>query len=158
MSRIDARLAELGIALPNPPAPVASYIPFVEVGGLVYISGQVSMDASGGIPNGIRGKLGGGLSIEQGQRAAGLCGLNLLAQLRAACGGDLDRVIRAVKLNGFVNVTPDFADIPKVMNGCSDLMVQVFGETGRHARSAVGMANLPLDFAVEVDAVFAIAT
>lgn len=154
MAAIDARLAELGIVLPTPPAPVASYIPFVEVGGLVHISGQVSMDAAGGI----KGKLGGGLSLEDGQRAARLCGLNLLAQLRAACGGDLDRVLRAVKLNGFVNVTPDFADIPKVMNGCSDLMVEVFGEPGRHARSAVGMANLPMDFAVEVDAVFAIAT
>lgn len=154
MSVIDARLAELGITLPTPPAPVASYVPFVEVGGLVHISGQVSLDASGGI----RGKLGAPLTLEQGQAAARLCGLNLLAQLKAACGGDLDRVIRAVKLAGFVNVAPDFDDIPKVMNGCSDLMVQVLGDAGKHARSAVGMANLPMGFAVEVDAVFAIAT
>lgn len=154
MSAIDARLAELGIVLPSPPAPVAAYVPFVAVGGLVHISGQVSVDASGGV----KGKLGAGLSIEQGQHAARLCGLNLIAQLKAACGGDLDRVIRAVKLNGFVNVAPDFDAIPQVMNGCSQLMVEVFGEAGRHARSAVGMASLPMGFAVEVDAVFAIAT
>ena len=151
---IAARLAELNITLPTPPAPVASYVPFVEVGGLVHISGQISIDASGGI----KGKLGKDVPLELGQAAARLCGLNLLAQLQAACGGDLDRVIRVVKLGGFVNVTPDFDDIPKVINGCSDLMVQVFGETGKHARSAVGVANLPLGFAVEVDAVFAIAT
>jgi enamine deaminase RidA (YjgF/YER057c/UK114 family) len=154
MSAIDARLAELGIVLPTPPAPVAAYVPFVEVGGLVHISGQVSVDATGGI----KGKLGAGVTLEQGQAAARLCGLNLLAQLKVACKGDLDRVIRAVKLGGFVNVAPDFADIPKVVNGCSELMADVFGERGRHARSAVGVANLPMDFAVEVDAVFAIAT
>ena len=129
-------------------------MPFVEVGGLVHISGQISIDASGGI----KGKLGKDVPLELGQAAARLCGLNLLAQLNAACGGDLDRVIRTVKLNGFVNVTPAFDDIPKVINGGSDLMAQVFGETGKHARSAVGVANLPLGFAVEVDAVFAIAT
>jgi len=154
MSRIDARLAELGIVLPTPPAPVASYVPFVNVAGLVHISGQVSLDASGGI----RGKLGAPLTLAQGQAAARLCGLNLLAQLKAACGGDLDRVIRAVRLGGFVNVAPDFADIPKVVNGCSDLMVEVFGDAGRHARAAVGVANLPMDFAVEVDAIFAVAS
>lgn len=154
MPAIDARLAELGIVLPNPPAPVASYVPYVEVGGLVHISGQVSVDASGGV----KGRLGGGLSLEDGQKAARLCALNLLAQLRTACKGDLDRVIRAVKLGGFVNVTPDFNDIPQVVNGCSDVMVMVFGDAGRHARSAVGVANLPLGFAVEVDAIFAIAT
>ena len=117
MPAIDARLAELGIVLPTPPAPVASYVPFVEVGGLVHISGQVSVDASGGI----KGKLGAGLTLEDGQRAARLCGLNLLAQVKAACGGDLDKIKRVVKLNGFVNVTPDFDPIPQVMNGCSDL-------------------------------------
>jgi len=154
MSRIAARLAELGIQLPTPPAPVASYVPFVEVGGLVHISGQVSVDASGGI----KGKLGAPLTLEQGQAAARLCGLNLLAQLQSACKGDLDRVIRAVRLGGFVNVAPTFGDIPKTINGCSDLMVEVFGDAGRHARAAVGVANLPLDFAVEVDGVFAIAT
>jgi enamine deaminase RidA (YjgF/YER057c/UK114 family) len=154
MSRIDARLAELNITLPTPPAPVASYVPFVIVGGLVHISGQVSVDASGGI----KGKLGKDVSLERGQTAARLCGLNLLAQLRAACEGDLDRVIRAVKLGGFVNVTSDFDPIPQVVNGCSDLMVEVLGEAGKHARSAVGVANLPLGFAVEVDGIFAIAS
>jgi enamine deaminase RidA (YjgF/YER057c/UK114 family) len=150
MGQVDTRLQELGIVLPTPPAPVASYVPFVIVGNLVHVSGQVSVDASGGI----KGKLGDAIEVEQGQAAARLCGLNLLAQVKAACGGDLDRVKRVVKLNGFVNVTADFDPIPQVMNGCSDLMVQVFGDAGRHARAAVGMANLPLNFAVEVDGLF----
>lgn len=153
MSRIEARLADLSIVLPTPPAPVASYVPFVIANGIAHISGQVSIDASGGV----KGKLGAGVSLEQGQAAARLCGLNLLAQLKAACGGDLDRVKRVVKLGGFVNVAPDFDPIPAVVNGCSDLMVSVFGDAGRHARSAVGVANLPLGFAVEVDGVFEIA-
>jgi enamine deaminase RidA (YjgF/YER057c/UK114 family) len=152
MSRVEARLQELGITLPTPPAPVASYVPFVIVGNLVHVSGQVSVDASGGI----KGKLGDAIEVEEGQAAARLCGLNLLAQVKAACGGDLDRVKRVVKLNGFVNVTPDFDPIPAVMNGCSDLMVSVFGDSGKHARSAVGMANLPLNYAVEVDGLFEI--
>lgn len=152
MARIEARLQELGVTLPTPPAPVASYVPFAIVGNLVHVSGQVSVDASGGI----KGKLGDKIEVEEGQAAARLCGLNLLAQVKAACGGDLDRVRRVVKLGGFVNVTPDFAPIPQVINGCSDLMVAVFGEAGRHARSAVGVANLPLDFAVEVDGIFEI--
>src|SRR5690606_3734290 len=152
MGRIEARLEELGITLPTPPAPVASYVPFVIVGDLAYGSGQVSVDATGGI----KGKLGDAIEVEQGQAAARLCGLNLLAQVKAACGGDLDRVKRVIKLNGFVNVTPDFDPIPQVMNGCSDLMVSVFGDAGKHARSAVGMANLPLNFAVEVDGLFEI--
>jgi enamine deaminase RidA (YjgF/YER057c/UK114 family) len=152
MARIEAKLQELGITLPTPPAPVASYVPYQVVGNLVHVSGQVSVDASGGI----KGKLGAGLDVEQGQAAARLCGLNLLAQVKAACGGDLDRVKRVVKLNGFVNVAPDFDPIPQVMNGCSNLMVDVFGDAGRHARSAVGQANLPLGFAVEVDGLFEI--
>lgn len=152
MGRVDARLQELGITLPTPPAPVASYVPFVVSGNLVYVSGQVSVDASGGI----KGKLGDAIEVEEGQAAARLCALNLLAQVKAACGGDLDRVKRVVKLGGFVNVTADFSPIPQVVNGCSDVMVAVFGEAGRHARSAVGVANLPLDFAVEVDGVFEI--
>jgi enamine deaminase RidA (YjgF/YER057c/UK114 family) len=153
MGRIDTRLQELGIVLPAPPAPVASYVPFVRTGALVHVSGQVSMDAGGGI----KGKLGGGLSLEQGQAAARLCGLNLLAQLKTACGGNLDLVVRVVKLGGFVNVMPDFDPTPAVVNGCSDLMVDVFGDAGRHARAAVGVANLPLGFAVEVDGIFEIA-
>lgn len=152
MGRIEARLQELGITLPTPPAPVASYVPYVIVGKLVHVSGQVSVDAHGGI----KGKLGDAIEVEEGQAAARLCALNLLAQVKAACGGDLDKVKRVVKLNGFVNVTPDFDPIPVVMNGCSDVMVQVFGEAGRHARSAVGQANLPLNYAVEVDGVFEI--
>jgi enamine deaminase RidA (YjgF/YER057c/UK114 family) len=152
MSQIEARLQELGITLPTPPAPVASYVPYVVIGDLVHVSGQVSVDASGGI----KGRLGDALEVEQGQAAARLCGLNLLAQVKAACDGDLDRVVRVVKLNGFVNVTPAFDPIPQVMNGCSNLMVDVFGEAGRHARSAVGQANLPLGFAVEVDGLFQI--
>lgn len=153
MSRIDQRLSELGLVLPTPPAPVAAYVPFVQAGALVHISGQVSVDAGGGL----KGKLGAGLTLEQGQAAARLCGLNLLAQMKAACGGDLDRVRRVVKLGGFVNVAPDFDPIPQVVNGCSELMAEVFGEAGRHARSAVGVANLPMGFAVEVDAVIEIA-
>ncbi|MEQ1619665.1 MAG: RidA family protein [Terricaulis sp.] len=152
MGRIESRLQELSITLPTPPAPVASYVPYVVVGKLVFVSGQVSVDSSGGI----KGKLGDEIEVEQGQAAARLCALNVLAQVKAACGGDLDRVKRVVKLGGFVNVTPDFDPIPQVMNGCSDVMVAVFGDAGRHARSAVGQANLPLNFAVEVDGVFEI--
>jgi enamine deaminase RidA (YjgF/YER057c/UK114 family) len=150
MSKIDARLSELGITLPNPPAPVASYVPFVQSGNLVYISGQVSRAPD----SDHLGKLGGGVSLEAGQAAARVCGLNLLAQLKAACGGDLDKVVRVVKLNGFINVVPDYDPIPTVMNGCSDLMVEVFGDAGKHARAAVGVANLPMGMAVEVDGVF----
>ncbi len=150
MGRVDARLQELGITLPTPPAPVASYVPYVVSGKLVYVSGQVSVDATGGI----KGKLGDAIEVEEGQAAARLCALNLLAQVKAACDGDLDRVKRVVKLGGFVNVTADFTPIPQVVNGCSDVMVAVFGDAGRHARAAVGVANLPLDFAVEVDGVF----
>ncbi len=152
MGQVDARLQELGINLPTPPAPVASYVPYVIAGKLVHVSGQVSVDASGGI----KGKLGDTIEVEEGQAAARLCALNLLAQVKAACGGDLDKVKRVVKLGGFVNVTADFSQIPQVVNGCSDVMVAVFGDSGRHARSAVGVANLPLDFAVEVDGVFEI--
>jgi enamine deaminase RidA (YjgF/YER057c/UK114 family) len=153
MGQVERKLAELGLALPTPPAPVASYVPFTRAGSLVHVSGQVSVDASGGI----RGKVGGDVSPEQGQAAARLCGLNLIAQLKAACDGDLDRVKAVLKLNGFVNVAPGFTAVPSVVNGCSDLMVEVFGDAGRHARSAVGVAELPLGFAVEVDGVFEIA-
>lgn len=149
MSRADDRLKALGITLPTPAAPVANYIPFVIVGDLAFISGQISNG-----PNGlVKGKLGGELTVEAGQAAAKLCGISLLAQIKAACGGDLDRVKQVVKLGGFVNATPDFVDIPKVINGCSDLMVEVFGDAGKHARSAVACPTLPLGAAVEVDAV-----
>jgi enamine deaminase RidA (YjgF/YER057c/UK114 family) len=153
MSKIEERLAGLGVVLPQPMAPVANYVPFVRAGGLVHISGQVSTDASGGI----KGTVGVDLDLAAAQAAARLCGINLLAQMKAACDGDLDRVRRVVKLGGFVQAGPDFIDIPKVINGCSDLMVEAFGDAGRHARSAVGVYKLPLGFAVEVDAVVEIA-
>ena len=153
MSKIEERLTGLGVVLPQPVAPVANYVPFVRAGDLVHISGQVSLDASGGI----KGTVGVDLDLAAGQAAARLCGINLLAQIRAACDGDLDRVRRVVKLGGFVQVGPDFIDIPKVVNGCSDLMVEAFGDAGRHARSAVGVYKLPMGFAVEVDAVVEIA-
>jgi enamine deaminase RidA (YjgF/YER057c/UK114 family) len=153
MSRIEDRLSQLGVVLPQPVAPVANYVPFVRSGNLVHISGQISLDASGGI----KGTVGVDVDPDAAQRAARLCGINLLAQIKAACDGDLDRVVRVVKLGGFVQAGPDFIDIPKVINGCSDLMVEVFGDAGRHARSAVGVYRLPLGFAVEVDAVVEIA-
>ena len=149
---IDQRLADLGITLPVPPQPIASYVPYVVEDGFIYVSGQVSLGQDG---DAVRGKLGADLSLEQGQHAAWLCGLNILAQLRAALDGDLDRITRIVKLGGFVNATDDFTDQPKVINGASDLMAEVFGDTGRHARSAVGVNTLPLGFAVEIDAVAA---
>lgn len=149
MSRIEERLAAAGIELPTPNAPVANYVPFVRVGELVHISGQVSVDASGGV----RGVVGEDVDFDTAVRAARICGINLLAQMKAACEGDLERVVRVVKLGGFVQAGPGFFDIPKVVNGCSDVMVEAFGDAGRHARSAVGVYRLPLNFAVEVDAV-----
>jgi enamine deaminase RidA (YjgF/YER057c/UK114 family) len=149
MTTPDQRLAALHITLPEPMAPVANYVPFVRAGPLVHVSGQVSVDSSGGI----RGVVGEDLDLEAAQKAARLCAVNLISQFRAACEGDLCRVARVVKLGGFVQAGPAFFDIPKVLNGCSDLMVEVFGDAGRHARSAVGVYRLPLNFAVEVDAV-----
>ena len=152
MSKIEARLSELGIVLPTPAAPVANYVPFVRTGNELHISGQVSTDASGGI----KGTVGADVDFDSAVKAARLCGINLIAQFKAACEGDLDRVARVVKLGGFVQAGPEFHDIPKVINGCSDLMVEVFGDAGRHARSAVGVYKLPLNFAVEIDAVIAV--
>jgi len=151
--KIDARLAELGITLAEPMAPAANYVPFVQSGNLVFVSGQVSVGPDGPI----KGHLGGGVSVEEGQAAARICALNLIAQARVACGGDLDRVTRVVKLSGFVASTPDFADQPKVVNGASDLFAEVFGEAGQHARAAVGVAALPLGVAVEIEAIFEVA-
>jgi enamine deaminase RidA (YjgF/YER057c/UK114 family) len=148
MSKVEERLAALGITLPQPVAPVANYVPFVRTGSLLHISGQVSLDAAGGV----RGIVGQDVDLETAQGAARLCGINLLAQMKAAAE-DLDRVVRVVKLGGFVQAGPDFFDIPKVVNGASDLMVEAFGDAGRHARSAVGVYRLPMNFAVEVDAV-----
>jgi len=152
--KIEARLAELGIELPEATAPMANYVPFTVAGGLVFVAGQISQW------NGERrhvGKLGGGISIEEGRGAARLCALNILTHLRAACGDDLDRVTRVVQLRGFVNCTPEFTDMPQVVNGASDLMVEIFGDSGRHARAAVGVNSLPAGVAVEVEAVFEIA-
>lgn len=153
MSDPDTRLAELGIVLPTPAAPVANYVPFVRAGNLIHISGQVSVDASGGI----RGVVGEDVSLEDATSAARICGLNLIAQMKRACDGDLAKVRRVVKLGGFVQAGPAFFEIPQVINGCSDLMVAIFGEAGRHARSAVGVFRLPMNFAVEVDAVVEVA-
>ena len=148
---IEERLAELSIELPAAPAPGGNYVPFIVSGALVFVSGQVP------VWNGeIRhiGQVGGDLGLEDAIQAARLCGLNLIAQARAAAGGDLERIAGVVKLSGFVNAAPGFTDHPKVVNGASDLMVQVFGDRGRHARFAVGAATLPLGVAVEVDGVF----
>jgi enamine deaminase RidA (YjgF/YER057c/UK114 family) len=149
MSEVEKRLSAIGVTLPAPVAPVANYVPFVRAGALVHISGQVSVDANGGI----KGVIGEELDLAAGQAAARICGVNLLAQMKVATDGDLDRVVRVIKLGGFVQAGPAFFDIPKVLNGCSDLMVEAVGEAGRHARSAVGVYRLPLNFAVEVDAI-----
>jgi enamine deaminase RidA (YjgF/YER057c/UK114 family) len=149
--RIDARLTELGLELPTPSTPGANYVPFVRSGTLVFLTGQLSQW------NGERrfvGKLGREWSVEEGREAARLCALNLIAHLKAAAGGDLDRVRRCVRLAGYVNSTPDFLAQSQVMNGASDLFVDVFGDAGRHARMAVGVAALPYDVAVEVEGVF----
>jgi enamine deaminase RidA (YjgF/YER057c/UK114 family) len=149
---IDNRLAELGITLPTPAAPVASYVPAVEQDGLLHISGQISVAEDGNL---ILGRLGEDMNLERGIEAARRCGIMLLAQMQAALGS-LDRVQRIVKLGAFVNSAPDFTDQPKVANGASELMQEVFGDAGRHARSAVGVAVLPLGVAVEVDAIVAV--
>ena len=157
--RVEARLAELGIALPRPVAPVANYVAFAGVAGagagagLVVLSGQLPMQ-DGKVA--VSGRLGADVSPEEGTRAAGLCLVNLLAQLREACGGDLDRVVRVVRLGGFIAATPEFTAHAGVMNGASDLAVAVFGDAGRHARSTVGVASLPLGAAVEVEGMFEI--
>jgi len=156
MSKIEQRLLELGITLPPAPAPAANYVPYVRTGNLVMISGQVCFGPDGKLAERHKGKLGREVSEEMGKDAARVCGLNLIAQLKA-CVGDLDTVVRCVRLGGFVNVMPDYAAIPAIINGASDLMVEVFGEAGRHARAAVGVAELPFDCAVEIDAIFEIA-
>jgi enamine deaminase RidA (YjgF/YER057c/UK114 family) len=152
--RIDARLKELGITLPAPPAPVASYVPYVVSGNLVFISGQVTLS-----PEGLKyvGKVGADISLEDGKAAARLCAINVIAQVKAACGGDLDCVKRCVRVGVFVNATPDFTQHPEVANGASDLFQDVFGDAGKHARAAVGAGSLPRGVAAEVEAVFEIA-
>ena len=152
--RIEARLKELGIALPTPPAPVASYVPTVTSGNLVFVSGQITST-----PEGLKyvGVVGKDLSVEDGKAAARLCAINAVAQAKAACGGDLDHVKRCVKLTVFVNAASDFTQHPEVANGASDLLVEVFGEAGKHARAALGAGSLPRGVACEVEALFEIA-
>lgn len=148
---VEKKLASLGISLPTPATPIANYVPFVRSGNLLVVSGQLCFGADGNLV--ARGQLGSGVSMDDGQKAARACAVNLLAQLKAALG-DLDKVARVVRLGGFINSAPGFTDGPKVMNGASDLMVEVFGEKGRHARSTVGVAALPANAAVEVEGQF----
>ena len=152
MSGYEARLNELGITLKDAPAPAANYVPSVLVGDMLFVSGQISQNDAGLIT----GKVGADLSVEEGAAAARTCAISLLGQVKAACGGDLDRLVRVVKLTGFVNSTPDFADQPKVVNGCSDLLVEALGDAGRHSRSAVSAGALPLGVAVEIEGIFLI--
>lgn len=149
---IENRLAELGISLETPPAPAANYVPFVQVGDTLYVSGQISQNADGLIT----GKVGADLDVAAGAAAARTCGISLLSQVKAACDGDLSRLVRVVKLTGFVNSSPDFTEQPKVINGCSDFLVEALGDIGRHARSAVSAGALPLGVAVEVEGIFQI--
>jgi enamine deaminase RidA (YjgF/YER057c/UK114 family) len=152
--KIDARLKELGLELPAATAPIANYVPFTRAGNIVVVSGQVS------VRNGkaeFVGKLGAGMTVADAQQGAKLCALNILAHLKTACDGDLDKVKRVLRLGGFVNCTPDFTDMPQVVNGASDLMVAVFGDAGKHARAAVGVSSLPLGVSVEVEAMFELA-
>jgi enamine deaminase RidA (YjgF/YER057c/UK114 family) len=149
---IAQRLADLGVVLPDAPAPAANYVPAIRSGDLLFVSGQISQDATGLIT----GKLGADLPIERGAAAARLCAIALLAQVRAACDGDIERLEQVVKLTGFVNSTPDFGDQPKVINGASDFLVEALGEAGRHSRSAVSAAALPFGVAVEIEGIFRI--
>ena len=152
MHPIETRLAELGVTLPDAPAPAANYVPFVITGNIVYVSGQISQDPGGQI----KGRLGEDMNVEEGAIAARACAISLLAQVGKACGGDWGRFVRAVKLTGFVNSTPGFGDQPKVINGASDFLVSVLGDAGRHARSAVSAASLPFGVAVEIEGIFEI--
>ena len=147
---ITSRLAELGVSLPDAPAPAANYVPFVRVGNIVHVSGQISSGPDGMII----GKLGDTMDAEAGAMAAKNCAISLLAQVKAACNGDIEKLVRVVKLTGFVNSTADFGDQPKVINGASDFLVEALGEKGRHARSAVSAASLPFGVAVEIEGIF----
>lgn len=150
--KFETKLNELGITLPEAPAPAANYVPYVVVGDMVYVSGQISVGPDGLI----KGKLGENMSTEDGAAAARVCAINLLAQVKAACGGDLDRLVKVVKLTGFVNSTADYTEQPQVVNGASELMANALGDAGKHARAAVSAAALPLGVAVEVEGIFQI--
>ena len=152
MGQFEDRLAELGVTLASAPAPAANYVPYVIVGDTVYVSGQISQTADGFIT----GKVGDDLTVEQGAAAAKTCAISLLSQVKAACGGDLDRLVRVVKLTGFVNSHGDFGQQPAVINGCSDFLVEALGDAGRHARSAVSAGALPFNVAVEIEGIFQI--
>ena len=149
---IETRLQDLGVTLPDAPAPAANYVPSVLVGDTLYVSGQISNGPDGMIT----GKVGDTMSVDEGAAAARQCAINLLAQVKAACGGDIEKLVRVVKLTGFVNSTPDFTDQPKVVNGASDFLVEALGDAGRHARSAVSAGALPLGVAVEIEGIFQI--
>jgi enamine deaminase RidA (YjgF/YER057c/UK114 family) len=153
-SKVASRLKELGITLPSPAAPAANYVPFTQSGNMLVISGQLPM-LDGKLA--FTGKLGAGVTLESGQEAAKICAINILAQVNAALGGNLDRVKRCLRLGGFVASSPDFIQHPQVINGASNFMVEVLGEAGKHARAAVGVSALPFDAAVEVDAIFEVA-
>ena len=146
----ENKLSDEGITLPDAPAPAANYVPYVQVGNVLYVSGQISQNESGLI----LGKLGENMTTEQGAEAAKFCAMSLLAQVKSACDGDLDRLVRVIKLTGFVNSTPDFTQQPQVINGASDLIASIFGDAGMHTRAAVSTNSLPLGVSVEVDAIF----
>lgn len=149
---IESKLAEMGVTLAHAQAPAANYIPFVQVGDTLYVSGQISIDADGFVT----GKVGDEKTVEEGVAAARSCAIGLLSQVKVACGGDLDRLVRVVKLTGFVNSTPDFTDQPKVINGASDFFAEALGEAGRHSRSAVSAGSLPFGVSVEIEGIFQI--
>ena len=149
---ITSRLAEMGVTLPDAPAPAANYVPYVQVGDILYVSGQISSGPDGLIT----GKLGDNMEVDAGAAAAKACAVSLLAQVQAACGGDTERLVRVVKLGGFVNSTPDFTDQPKVINGASDFLAEALGDRGQHARAAVSAPSLPFGVAVEIEGIFQI--
>ncbi len=150
MGQYEEALADMGITLPEAPAPAANYVPYVQVGDMVYVSGQIAKDGD----TLLTGKLGADMSTEDGEKAAEVCAIALLAQVKAACGGDLDRLVRVVKLTGFVNSTPDYTEQPAVINGASNLIGDALGDAGKHARAAVSAPSLPFGVAVEIDGVF----
>ena len=152
MSQFETTLAKMGVTLPDAPAPAANYVPYVQVGDMLYVSGQIAKDGD----TLLVGKLGDDTDVAEGAAAAKVCAIALLAQVKAACGGDLDRLVRVVKLTGFVNSTPDFTEQPQVINGASDFIGEALGPAGKHARAAVSAASLPFGVAVEIDGVFQI--
>ncbi len=152
MGQFETRLADLGVTLPDAPAPAANYVPYVQVGDILYVSGQISKDGD----TMLTGKLGDDMETPAGAAAAKICAISLLAQLKAACGGDLDRLVRVIKLTGFVNSTADYGEQPAVVNGASDFLGEALGEAGKHSRSAVSAASLPFGVAVEIEGIFQI--